>query len=131
MNFIAIEPGRKRTSSHLARTTVRAKFISYNRLRNKNKKKGISLKLYIGVDVAKEFLLTCKDFVSVSYDNDNKRNLLIKKSNNGFTLSKVNSDKPTSYVLNFDWILFTPTHDDKILHFVSHTDYEKNLLITL
>ncbi|MDF3033145.1 MAG: hypothetical protein K0R76_99 [Alphaproteobacteria bacterium] len=126
MAFIELTP-RKVASDSNSKSKVR---IYFSRRKNKEEKTvGYALMIRIGIDLADKIGIKPGDKVSFSYDDENKRSWLIKKTNNlaGYTLG--GRSNASSFTLQLTWSLFEPEESELNIRYVVSDIYQGGIKI--
>lgn len=118
MAFITINPRKV----DLNNKNIRVSFRKYRNTFN--------LFIYIPTHICSKLNLNNKDYIKIFYDNENNRNILIKKTENDLNY-KIRQVSKKTFMTQLSWNLFIPNEIDGVIHNVPHDFFEDGIKIFL
>jgi hypothetical protein len=116
MGFIKIDPIKnKQINSYIKQVRV-----VFAKIRKKSVKDGYTLTIYIGKEIADRLKFVAGDKVSIAYDDQNNRKVLIEKSEAGYPLVRNGAKEIIALKTKLNWLLFTPKENDLELHEIKY-----------
>ena len=112
MNYIELKPKKNKSSEEVI-NQIRISFSKPRKTGKKINNDRYILSIYIGNEIAKKLNFESGNKISFSYDDRNRENWFIRKSNNGigFTLSK-QTDLYFKTQITWDIGIFRPKEDN-------------------